>query len=105
MVVESRQLVALSLTLPLTAERVHTGRREHLEQQQAQPVAHLWEGQGRCSTGAMRTRACPARALSLPNGHVTFMAYTLINVRRFCRAENVQPGIYLSCTRFGEGLL
>src|SRR5262245_30612858 len=45
--VESRQLVAQSLTLDLTADSVNAGRTEHLHQQHAQPVAHLRQCQGR----------------------------------------------------------
>src|SRR5215470_2505978 len=47
MMVESGQLVAHSLPLDLTADVVHAGRAEHLQQQHAQAVAHLWQGQGR----------------------------------------------------------
>ena len=47
MVVESGQLIAHSLTLHAATDGGHTKRQERLEQQYAQPVAYLWEGQGR----------------------------------------------------------
>src|SRR5262252_4719702 len=48
MVEESGQLVAHSLTLHVVTDGGHAKRQERLHQQHAQPVAHLWEGQGRC---------------------------------------------------------
>jgi hypothetical protein len=46
MMVESRRLVAQYLTLHLSADRVNAGRAEYLQQQQAQPIADLRQGQG-----------------------------------------------------------
>jgi hypothetical protein len=46
---ESGQLVARSLPLDLTAERVHTGRAQPLQQEPAQPLTHWWPGEGRCA--------------------------------------------------------
>jgi hypothetical protein len=36
------------LTLASMTDRVHAGRVEHLQQQQAEPVSHLWQGEGWC---------------------------------------------------------
>src|SRR5215813_11447081 len=46
-VVESGQLVALSLTLHVATDGEPPRLQKRLEQQDAQPVADLWEGQGR----------------------------------------------------------
>jgi hypothetical protein len=45
--VESSQLVAHALTVHLATDGVNAGRAKYLQQEQAQPVAYLRQGQGR----------------------------------------------------------
>ena len=45
--VESGQLVAQELTVHVATDVVEARGAEHLEQQEAQPVAHVRQGQGR----------------------------------------------------------
>jgi hypothetical protein len=47
MMVESRRLVAQSLTLDPTADGVHARRTKYLQEEQAQPVSDLRQRQGR----------------------------------------------------------
>jgi hypothetical protein len=46
--VQAGQLVAQSLALHVATDGGDAERAEYLHQQHAQPIAHLWQGQGRC---------------------------------------------------------
>src|SRR5215831_18484820 len=68
MMVKTGRLVAHSLALHMATDRGHTEHQEGLNQQHAQPVAHVREGLGgvNCCFGAFRRSRTTPRSRTRP---------------------------------------